>query len=215
MAELFYLLALVPPLICGIILLYGMKPKKLTTIKSLFVVLNPHSSKAVETFNQIKKYKKDFIECGDYNNVNLLTNESAYDFLCLGGDGTIFNLIQQLVLKPNASLLVYPSGTSNGIAKSLGINHLDDASKALKRLPDLIPLMKITQSFDSQAIYGMMSFSWGAIADFDYLSEIKLRWLGFLRMFIIPFIIIMFQKKYIGTISLTLLNDEKVEKKSI
>jgi diacylglycerol kinase family enzyme len=168
----------------------------------VFAVINP----STQTRHIIKNILRNpqFV-CGHPSNIA----EPYKLVLCFGGDGTIHKTIQYMC--EHQKLLVLPCGSSNGVATSLGIRNRSDALLALLRpitKITKIPLMNVT--LKGSSLFAIMSIGWGAIADYDYYGENKLRFLGSLRSFIIPAIIIASCKTYLGEIELVLSNKKNV-----
>jgi diacylglycerol kinase family enzyme len=122
--------------------------------------------------------------------------------VCVGGDGTIHRVCQELVrLDQPAALLVVPVGSSNGIATSLGICSVHDATEPNLRIVN-VPLM-VVQS-QTTKLFGVMSVGWGFIADYDFYAENSLRWLGKMRDFVVPAILLARHRTYSGEVILDL-----------
>ncbi len=123
--------------------------------------------------------------------------------VCVGGDGTIHRVCQEMArLGANApALLVVPVGSSNGIAASLGILSILDATNPHLRVID-VPLMVVKNQ--NRELFGVMSVGWGFIADYDFYAENGLRWLGKLRDVVVPAMLLAQHRTYSGEVLLHL-----------
>ena len=112
----------------------------------------------------------------------------------MGGDGTVHEVINGMVLNKNENIFEskichVPIGSGNGIASSLNIKNIDDAISSYKKGNfKNIDLTKIESS--EKTIYCVINILVGLVSDIDLKSE-WLRCLGSLRfsLYAIPMIL--------------------------
>lgn len=123
--------------------------------------------------------------------------------LCIGGDGTLFEVVQGVLARPDAAkiaqavaLAVVPAGTGNGLAKSLGIEPWEVEKAAAycirgKRVD--LDVMKAVQG--PRTWYCFLFMAYGLIADCDFESE-AYRFLGNFRFYIAVIFRVIFKRRY-------------------
>lgn len=161
----------------------------------ILIIINPVSGKgnSVSIFNDkikpyinnydsyITQYKGHAIEIINDYNLIAITN-----IILIGGDGLIHEAVQGLVKRKeyNIPINIVPSGSGNGLAKSLNINNIKDSIKFIKNNDKsdikLVDLFKVSYNLNTE--YSFLSQTWTMISDIDIDTE-WLRWMGDLRFF--------------------------------
>ena len=123
--------------------------------------------------------------------MNLTNNniKNIKNIILIGGDGLIHEVAQGLIDINVYDKLIYiiPSGSGNGLAKSLNINSICDGVKCILNI-DNNKLKYIKQVdlfemiYNDKKEYSLLSQTWGMISDIDIGTE-WLRWIGELRFF--------------------------------
>ncbi len=139
----------------------------------------------------------------------------------IGGDGTIYEALNGLLrrLKGEEKIKmtpmgVIPSGTSNGLAKSIlekAGEPYDPVSAAFLIARGKIETidLAIVQQQDKR-YYSILSFAWGLVSDVDLESD-RLRFLGTLKTDIYVLIRLLFLRIYQGKLSLSKMTGETIE----
>eukprot|EP01102_Stenamoeba_stenopodia_P000824 TRINITY_DN10777_c0_g1_i1.p1 TRINITY_DN10777_c0_g1~~TRINITY_DN10777_c0_g1_i1.p1 ORF type:complete len:333 (+),score=75.08 TRINITY_DN10777_c0_g1_i1:88-1086(+) len=127
-------------------------------------------------------------------------------FVIIGGDGSINEALNALNDRPDSEkaiklpLGVIPAGSGNGLATSLGMRTVAQAVKSITEgVVRPIDLFNYTVG-DGPKKIGCLSITWGFVGDHDVLAENSLRWMGPLRLAVIPIYVIMRMKPYHGVI---------------
>jgi sphingosine kinase len=140
----------------------------------------------------------------------------------IGGDGTIYETLNGLLCREEEDIKitpigVIPSGTSNGLAKSIlekAGEPYDPVSAAFLIARGKIETIDLAivrqQDKNSQKYYSILSFAWGLISDVDLESD-RLRFLGTLKTDIYVLIRLLFLRIYRGKLSLTKMTGETIE----
>eukprot|EP00752_Nemacystus_decipiens_P001239 g1238.t1 len=129
----------------------------------------------------------------------------------VGGDGTFFEVLQGMYSRTDCavqlkrlSLGLVPSGSGNGLAKTLSVESGEEfgavsasflAAKGHTKAMDLLP----TESGDKKYL-AFLNVGWGMISDVDIESE-AYRWVGSFRFTVGTFVRIINLKHYKGRIS--------------
>jgi len=123
--------------------------------------------------------------------------------LCIGGDGTLFEIVNGIFSRPDAlaivskvALAVVPAGSGNGLGTSLGIppQEVEKAvAIAMRGRRKKLNIMKVSQG--PTEIFCFLFMAYGLIADCDFESE-AYRLLGPLRFHIAAAIRILFKRRY-------------------
>ena len=150
------------------------------------------------------------------NNLDDLTVEidsKLYqNIICVGGDGTIADIIKILKKKKvDINIGIIPAGSGNGLAKS--ILYKNDYSFSISNAAQIIVRQKIHPidipevKLEKDLIPWFLAISWGFVSDLDLGTE-WLRFLGSLRFTLGAIYCILFKSSYPGTLEYTLLNKE-------
>ena len=140
----------------------------------------------------ITKYTKHAIKIISNINIIYITN-----IILIGGDGLIHEVVQGLIQRKiyDKPIYIVPTGSGNGLAKSLNISTVDDAIKLImniynkdnvdyqnyiKNNSKMIDLFKIT--YNNKTEYSFLAQTWTMISDIDIDTE-WLRWIGDLRYY--------------------------------
>jgi len=203
------------------------------TGKKLLVFVNPFGGSGTGSsiwFNQVKPvFEKHSIACevvetkyrgfaASYIQMNDVLQYQG--IVIVGGDGSIHEVFNGLYKRPDSEqalkipIGVIPGGTSNGLAFSLGVSTPVAAAEMIAEgnvIPFDIFRAQIGDSIDK---VGCLSLAWGLVADHDMLSERDLRWLGGLRLVILPIYLIAKHAIYNGKISYLPLESESNDENS-
>lgn len=162
----------------------------------------------------------------DFSEIFMSTDITNYDgILCLSGDGTLHQILNSIAKKykydinkiystlEKCPLGIIPTGTSNGISASFGSFNVFDATKRIiESVPRKIDLCEIRIEKDgkSHKYFDIHSFSWAAIAMYDELVEIKLRWMGVIKHIFASLYLILKNPRFEGKIEIVPyhINDE-------
>ncbi|MGC9527152.1 MAG: diacylglycerol kinase family protein [Limnospira sp.] len=146
-----------------------------------------------------------------YNQVQLMDLSPIDGLVVVGGDGTVYEVINGLMNRPDwetairTPIGVIPAGTSNGLCKTLlesageSYDSINATIAIAKGKIKPVDLLKITQG--DRQYFGVLSVSWGLIADVDIESD-KLRFLGSLKTDTYALFKILTLRSYRGKISL-------------
>lgn len=153
------------------------------------------------------------------NRVKTMDLSQVDGLVVVGGDGTVYEVINALMNRPDwktaikTPIGVIPAGTSNGLCKTL----LEEAAEPYDSINATIAIargqikpldvLKITQG--DRQYFGILSISWGLIADVDIGSD-KLRFLGRFKTDIYALFKILNLRNYRGKI--TLITGESKDK---
>ena len=112
--------------------------------------------------------------------------------VCVGGDGLLHELVNGLMVRPDASaavaqlhLGVLPGGSANSLCTSLvkaagePIGPMSSAYLLCRGAPQPIDLLRVAQPSRPE-LYGFLSLEWAMASDLDLGSE-HLRWMGDVR----------------------------------
>ena len=110
------------------------------------------------------------------------------NIILVGGDGLIHEVVQGLIQQKiyDKNIYIVPTGSGNGLAKSLNIDNIDDAVKMIINIDtsnnsiQTIDIFKII--YDNKIEYSFLSQTWGMISDIDIGTE-WLRYIGDMRFF--------------------------------
>lgn len=145
------------------------------------------------------------------NQVKWMDLSQVDGLVVVGGDGTVYEVINGLMNRPDwktaiqTPIGVIPAGTSNGLCKTLlqeagepydSINATIAIAKGKIQPVDLIHIKQGDRQY-----FGVLSVSWGLIADVDIESD-KLRFLGSLKTDTYALFKILTLRSYRGKISL-------------
>lgn len=142
--------------------------------------------------------------------------------LCLGGDGTLNDVINAVMRRDDAfkcmksiTFIPIPSGSGNGMAKSISYeSNLSCTPEsmtflALKGSKKSVDIADVTFS-DNSKRQSFLMLGWGLIADVDLLSE-TMRMLGEIRFHISGVYNILRRKLYPGKLSVITRNAKDIE----
>jgi len=178
------------------------------------IIINPVSGKgnSLKIFsdkikNYLKYYDLDNLYITKYKghateiilNTNIIDKKYIKNIILIGGDGLIHEVVQGLIQRNvyDKPIYIVPTGSGNGLAKSLNINNIDDAIKLIsnkdnednknneankdsKNQIKTIDLFKV--SYNSKTEYSFLAQTWTMISDIDIDTE-WLRRIGDLRYF--------------------------------
>eukprot|EP01089_Gocevia_fonbrunei_P015812 TRINITY_DN4736_c0_g1_i1.p1 TRINITY_DN4736_c0_g1~~TRINITY_DN4736_c0_g1_i1.p1 ORF type:complete len:288 (-),score=60.47 TRINITY_DN4736_c0_g1_i1:31-894(-) len=151
-----------------------------------------------------------------------------YDALmCISGDGELNSVLNALYKSDQSAeekqpipLALIPAGTSNGVATSLGfLDPVVAVLRFLKSKPQKLDCFEVRCLEDEKQIefatghdvqgvtpppflnFGMLICHWGLTAQIDGMVESKVtRWLGMLRIFLVPVGYLLWNPKFKGKI---------------
>lgn len=175
-----------------------------------------HSQKIYQDYLLPYLNNNNFKLVNNLNELNIEIDSKLYqNIICVGGDGTISDIIKILKKKNiEMNIGVIPAGSGNGLAKSILFKNdysfsISNAAQIIlrKKLENIdIPEVKLEK--DNNTIPWFLAISWGFISDLDLGTE-WLRFLGSLRFTLGAIYSILFKKSYFGILEYTLLNNEK------
>lgn len=198
-------------------------------ISRLFVIVNPlgGEKRALQVYHQI--VQPMLLAAGislelaktEYSlHAKLLANEldrSQYQGLVvIGGDGLVHEAVNGLMFRKDWRIIsqelpigLVPAGTSNAVARSLGISDpVYAAFCIIKRVTKLFDAVLYEQG--DRRFYGHVAFMWGLVADIDIGSN-SCRWMGRSRLFWITLARILQLRRYHALIRY--IDADKVESK--
>jgi len=167
----------------------------LLNMKKLLILINPNSGegKSCEIFeNNLSQYLTDkyyykkitysIEECDEV----LKDIEKFNGILVLGGDGTVFKIVQYLIKnKIEIPMGHIPCGSGNGLSKSLlfekdiEFNLENTINQVVKFESKKIDTMQVDLLFDNQRINSFLFISVGVFSNLDLNTE----WMRFLGEF--------------------------------
>lgn len=142
--------------------------------------VNKTSQKAIDFSNILQVKEVDnFLEC------------KRGAVAVFGGDGTLNRFLRNVQLPVETNIVLYPCGTSNGVASSIVTN--------------CFPIRVMNIHGNSNIARAILSIGWGMIADFDNIAERRTRNFGILRCIILSFLpiyIIGKSQSYTGSLTM-------------
>lgn len=144
----------------------------------LCVIINPYSQGGktkAKTNYYLKKLKENNIKFDSFSTNSKSHFDTLFkklfnkydDFLAIGGDGSVHQMIQTLKGNKNKTLAIAPAGNGNMFARHHNLNSFNDTIRALKENNRIsIDLVKITYVSDSNGekmIYSHCIFGLGYI----------------------------------------------------
>lgn len=157
--------------------------------KKIFnTIVKPHLLKVNNDTNDYCLYETDYVGhatelIGEYK------LETVKQMILIGGDGLIHEVVQGLNIQNRFDIPIYiiPTGSGNGLAKSLHINSIDDSIRCLTNLkqaqaPNTTKVDLFQVSYGKYKRYSFLSQTWAMISDIDIGTE-WLRCIGELRFF--------------------------------
>ncbi|KAJ2611774.1 Sphingosine kinase 1 [Coemansia sp. RSA 1365] len=210
------------------LLRFAIKPKPADEDTSVLVLLNPVSGKqkSLKIFETVVKpifeigctpYTLKVTKLPNYAHELVKTEDlSKYSaIVAVSGDGLLHEILNGLLLRPdwakyrNVPLGIIPTGSGNGLAKSLDIIWPEQAAVAiLKAQSRPIDIMSVMQA-SGRTEYCFLSVTWGLLADIDIESE-RMRWAGAARFDLYGTLRIMNMRFYGGRLHyLPMANDEE------
>ena len=201
-------------------------------IRRIYILINPNSGgkTAFHTFQEHCKPILDFAHisykvqlskhCGHITELMKSVNLDDFDeFIAVGGDGTLFELLQGLLNRPDWEKVslekcigVIPCGSGNGLATSLGSFNASQAAFIIARgFSKKLDIASVYQH--NRRYFLFLSISWGIVADVDLGADF-LRWMGPARVGLTALKCILENKEYEGIIqyvedSSSISNDSK------
>lgn len=182
----------------------------------LLVIINPvsGSGKSVKIYNNIKIFIGNHeMYITDYQGhvtelISSYTLENINKIILIGGDGLIHEVIHGLIYNEiyNIPICIIPTGSGNGLAKSLNINNIDDAIKCIySNNTKKIDLYKVLYKIPHTILYKRTEYSflaqtWTMISDIDIGTE-GLRWMGDIRYFFGILKFLLFNKSVQGELN--------------
>ncbi|RHZ67780.1 hypothetical protein Glove_299g83 [Diversispora epigaea] len=169
--------------------------------KHLKFVINPVSGKGRSKRIFYKEIKPIFdaasctydITCTDHanhaNELMITLDLKKYDaIVCIGGDGTMYEVINGILSREDAMdvkipLGIIPTGSGNALNISLhgddrGFDIAHSALTVIKGVPMEIDMCSVTQG--DKRFFSFLTQSYGAVADCDLGTE-NMRWMGDIR----------------------------------
>ncbi|KAJ1853978.1 hypothetical protein LPJ76_004395 [Coemansia sp. RSA 638] len=185
---------------CLSLLRYAINPQPTGKDTNVLIFVNPVSGKrkSVKMFETIVK---PILEIGCTRYTLKITESQGYagDFVktedlsqytsivSVSGDGLLHEVLNGLLARPdwpslrNITLGVVPTGTGNGLAKTLDCIWPEQAAVAIVRAQSR-PIDIMSATMVSGLIeYCFLSLTWGLIGDIDIESE-RMRWAGSARL---------------------------------
>ncbi|KAJ2203988.1 hypothetical protein IW143_005652, partial [Coemansia sp. RSA 520] len=147
-----------------------------TIVKPILEIgYTPYTLKITES----QGYAGDFVKTQDLSMYTSIVSVS--------GDGLLHEVLNGLLARPdwpslrNIALGVVPTGTGNGLAKTLDCIWPEQAAVAIVRAQSR-PIDIMSATMASGVIeYGFLSLTWGLLGDVDIESE-RMRWAGSARL---------------------------------
>ncbi|KAJ2158115.1 Sphingosine kinase 1 [Coemansia sp. RSA 552] len=182
------------------LLRFAINPKHANGDANVLVFLNPVSGKrkSLKLFETVIRPIFE-IGCTEYTLKVTSSSGHASEFarnedlsgytaiVAVSGDGLLHEILNGLLLRPdwskyrNIPLGIIPTGTGNGLAKSLDCIWPEQAAVAIvKAQKRPIDIMCATLA-SGHVEYCFLSMTWGLIADIDIESE-RMRWAGPARL---------------------------------
>ncbi|KAJ2145407.1 hypothetical protein IW136_000994 [Coemansia sp. RSA 678] len=185
---------------CLSLLRYAINPQPTGKDTNVLIFVNPVSGKrkSVKMFETIVKpileigctpYTLKITESQGYAGDFVKTQDlSMYtSIVSVSGDGLLHEVLNGLLARPdwlslrNITLGVVPTGTGNGLAKTLDYIWPEQAAVAIVRAQSRpIDIMSATMA-SGLIEYGFLSLTWGLLGDVDIESE-RMRWAGSARL---------------------------------
>ncbi len=145
---------------------------------------------------------------------NCLYLTSVQAILCIGGDGTLFEVVQGILCRKDRqacfqsiSLVPIPGGTGNGLAKSITFASEEACTAeactyiALKGKPNNFDLADVQTLDQTEICHSFLLTGWGLIANVDILSE-TMRYLGEMRLYLAAVYYIIKKNTYPGRLTI-------------
>lgn len=207
----FFAQIILPVLLCVVAYLwFSKKAKEDTDImptlyisKPAYIIYNPISGKkrSQKIANQLAATMFPFQTVPlTFDRVPLADAEFLF---IVAGDGTLHNIVKRLIKENifhNPTLIMIPEGTSNAVAKSLGIDSLSSVWKAapFTWTREVAPMSIICDGDDKQYVHAILSVGLGVFANVDYYTDKKMRgWPLWMRQNLAPLIVMCLQQKFI------------------
>ena len=147
--------------------------------------------------------------------VKALETLSTVDtILCVGGDGTLFEVLQGIRERSDAAqilsrvkLMPIPAGTGNGLCKSITYDVGEECSGStctflsITGKPQPLDLTEVQSERKYASMYAFLLLGWGLVADVDILSE-TMRYLGEMRLHIAAVYYIIRRRLYSGKLTI-------------
>lgn len=132
--------------------------------------------------------------------------EGHSSIVVCGGDGTLNEVCAGLVdarATDRVRLAIMPSGTGNGVAASLGVRTARDGVAALVAGAEVaVDVWSV-----SGARLSVLAVGWGAVAEFDHLTEVRWRRAGPLRVPAAEAVVLARNRAYAGRVALGAASD--------
>jgi sphingosine kinase len=164
---------------------------------------------------------RETTKAGELTEIIASLDLDCFDGLVIiGGDGTVYEAIASLCdrSKEKEKLLlpigIIPSGTSNGLAKSIlaaageVYDPVSAAFSIVKGKVETIDIATVRQQ--DKCFYSILSFAWGFVSDVDLESD-RFRFLGTLKTDLYVLVRLFFLRTYRGKLSLFLATGETKE----
>ena len=142
--------------------------------KQIIQILNDHHITVDTIYTKHKNYAKEYV---------LNMKSPLYtSILILGGDGTINEILNGILLRKDRYLPIFgflPGGTGNSVLHDL--NYLDPISALAPILNNSIKYIDVMSlTFNHHVEYSIIILGWGLVSDIAILAE-KLRFIGQIR----------------------------------
>jgi diacylglycerol kinase (ATP) len=142
--------------------------------KQIIQILNDHHITVDTIYTKHKNYAKEYV-------LNMKTPLYT-SILILGGDGTINEILNGILLRKDRYLPIFgflPGGTGNSVLHDL--NYLDPISALAPILNNSIKYIDVMSlTFNHHVEYSINILGWGLVSDIAILAE-KLRFIGQIR----------------------------------
>ena len=142
--------------------------------KQIIQILNDHHITVDTIYTKHKNYAKEYV-------LNMKTPLYT-SILILGGDGTINEILNGILLRKDRYLPIFgflPGGTGNSVLHDL--NYLDPVSALAPILNNSIKYIDVMSlTFNHHVEYSINILGWGLVSDIAILAE-KLRFIGQIR----------------------------------
>jgi len=134
--------------------------------------------------------------------------------LCIGGDGTLHEILQGIYDRDDAAKLLQhlkfmpiPGGTANGLCKSITFEANEECSAltctflSLKGKPSALDMTEVWSQATKETSHAFLMLGWGLVADVDILSE-TMRYLGEMRLYVSAVWHILLSRTYKGKLTI-------------
>lgn len=191
----------------------------LPKISKVIVIINPFGGRKKGELIYRKRIEPILKKANVERDIHLTTGMGdAFEYLkkgrwdsyealmVIGGDGLLHECINGLIKNASRnvstlSICAIPAGTSNAVARSLGL--VDPLQATLRLLQRRIKPRGLL-CYDlgrEEKIFGIMAMMWGLLADIDLEGD-SYRWMGRLRLYLSSLMRICRMRKYAATLKI-------------